>query len=514
MKKLSLLIFIIFLISKCDNPFIQEKKTDPLDNMAPDTYLFLQINSDTVAVDDTSYTDTDTLVTKDTLITGIDTTSSEQVLHWWGEDGDGEVVGYYYQWDYQSEPVFTDQESDTFFVPIRQQYDNFSFRVWAVDNDSTRDPVPAKLTFPVYNSFPNISFRNKSNPEAPPGDPNVTNYTFPNRTFVWDAIDPDGNQTITKILWALDDTTEWNVIEREDGVLPDRITLTEDILTPNMEHTFYVKAVDVANAESSTIMYPDTTDENVPNHWYVKPAAGNILLVDDFAQDQNTKNTQNYYKDILDNVTSDEDTISIWEIGSTLGEAAINRQNALPYTQTDIEANLNYFNKVVWFSHLGQNHLTDAGLALTRYIKNGGRLFITNGNEQMPDTTWTFTAIDSTFRLNPGGRFYPGVKINAFFGDQDLNEQLTLETGQLIGNRVSALISKDQANVNDIYKVEHPDSADVNVPWTGTPTVGIHYEPDYIEGESIYFSLPLNYCDGLGNVEALIDYVINKEFED
>jgi hypothetical protein len=514
MRKLLLGILISLLIIGCDNPFIQEKNTDPLDNQAPDTYLFLQINSDTVAVDDTSYTNSDTIVTKDTLITGLDTTSSEQVLHWWGEDGDGEVIGYYYQWDYQAEPVFTTKESDTFFVPIKQRYDNFSFRIWAVDNDSLRDPVPAKLTFPVFNSFPHISFRNKSNPPAPSGNPNVVNYTFPTRTFVWDATDPDGNQTITKILWALDDTTDWNVIERQNGVLPDRLTLTRDELTPNMEHTIYIKAVDVANAESNTIMYPDTTDENVPNHWYVKPAVGNILLVDDFAQDQNTKNTQNYYKDILNNITSEEDSFSVWEIGSTIGEAAINPQNALPYTQTDIEANLNYFNKVIWFAHLGQNHLTDAGLALTKYIKKGGRIFITNGNEQMPDTTWTFTALDSTYRLNPGGRFYPGVTINAHFGDSELNQELTLETGQLIGNRVSALISKKQANVTDIYTCVHPDSSDVNVPWTGTPTVGIHYEPEYIDGESVYFSLPLHYCDGRKNVENLIDYIINEEFED
>ena len=266
MKKIFVLIFAIFFIYHCDNPFIQEKNTNPLDNESPDTYLFLQIKGDSSAVDDTSFTGSDTIVTKDTLITGLDTTSSEQILHWWGEDSDGEVIGYYYKWDYQNQPVFTTKESDTFFVPIKQRYDNFSFKVWAVDNDSSRDPTPARLTFPVYNSFPNISFRNKSNPEAPPGNPDVVNYTFPTRTFVWDATDPDGNQTLTKILWALDDTSEWNVIERQNGVLPDRVTLEEDVLTPGMEHTFYVKAVDVANAESETIMYPDTRDENVPNH--------------------------------------------------------------------------------------------------------------------------------------------------------------------------------------------------------------------------------------------------------
>ena len=79
----------------------------------------------------------------------------------------------------------------------------FTFEVWAVDDDSLIDPTPARQTFPVFNSKPVIEFKNRSNPPAPAGNPDVIAYTFPTRTFLWDVTDPDGNETITKILYAV-----------------------------------------------------------------------------------------------------------------------------------------------------------------------------------------------------------------------------------------------------------------------------------------------------------------------
>lgn len=516
MKKVTFLAFIIlWLLSSCDNPFLKDKKSKGYENQKPETYLFLHFKSDTIAVQDTVWQGNTPILIQDTVITTLDTTASRQAIHWWGEDPDGEIIGYYYKWNYQNELTFTTSESNIFYVPIRQKYDVFEFKVYAVDNDSAVDPFPAKLSFPVFNSTPTISFRNKSNPTAPPGNPNVTSYTFTTRTFVFDALDPDGNQTVTEILWAIDDTTEWNIIERtQGGALPDFITLTENELDEGF-HTFFVKAHDIASAESKTIMFPDLGDDEVPNKWYVKAPVGEVLLIDDFAQDQLTKNTQKFYTDILKEIVG-EDGYSIWEIGSTFGDNAINRENAMPYSQSDIEANMGYFNKVIWFSHLGKPHISDAGLSITKYIKDGGHIFISNGNENVPDTTWTFTNLDSVYKMNPGGRdrLMTGLDIEANFGNEELNEKLTLQTGQLIGNRVSALIPHEAEGTKVVYSMIHSDSTNIGVPYKGTPAVGIHYEPSYIEGESIYFSLPLHYLYGRNNLKDVLDYILNEEFED
>ncbi len=511
-------IVTIFLVSvitwvliSCDgikNPFLQELENRNNGNNPPETYFFIFFNSDTSVTQDTTWDGTQAIITKDTTITSLDTTVSRQEIYWWGDDHDGEVIGYYYQWSYMAEPVFTTAESGIFYVPIRQKYDRFEFFVQAVDNDSLIDPTPARMSFPVFNTRPNIDFRLNSNPDAPAGKPNVVAVTFPHRTFVWDATDPDGNETITSILWALDDTSEWNIITKSNNYLTDQITLTAtDGLSEGL-HKFFIKAGDIAGAFSETIMFPDSTDDEVPNFWKVKIPRGSVLLVNDYAQDQSEYTVQGFYENILKEVVVD--TYSVWEIGSTVN----NLQNSLPYSTDDVEAYLSYFDKVIWFAHLGSPHISDAGLSITKYVKNGGKIFISNGNEEIPDTTWTFTNIDSVYRLNPGGRLLMGIEIEAHFvEDEEINQNLTLNNHQLIGNRVSALVPGTEEGVDNVFTMQHPDSTTVFVPYLGTPSVCVRYKPGYIDGESIYFSLPLHYCNGHDNVRYFLNYILNVEFE-
>jgi len=88
-------IVVLALIITCaKNPFHPEKKATPPGNQPPETYLFLFMIPDTIVTQDS--------VKIDTTITEIDTTASKQVLHWWGDDSDGQVIGYYIQWDYHA----------------------------------------------------------------------------------------------------------------------------------------------------------------------------------------------------------------------------------------------------------------------------------------------------------------------------------------------------------------------------------------------------------------------------
>jgi len=282
------------------------------------------------------------------------------------------------------------------------------------------------------------------------------------------------------------------------------ITLTD--LSPG-SHRFFVKARDIAGAESEIISFPDSEDERTPNSWVVKEPIGDVLLVNDYALDQTNYVTQTYYENLLNNIVG-ESGYSVWEIG-TSSTPVINPENSLPYATADIKANLDYFKKVIWFSHLGRPNLSEAGLSLTKYIADGGNVFITNGNEETPDTTWTFTQIDSVYRLNPGGRLLSGVEVLASISQDSIqNSSLDLELGRLIGNRVSALIPGKDADV--VFRMEPDSTADVSVPYKGSPPVGIRYFVG--EGESIYFSLPLNFCDGKGNVEELLRYILEEEF--
>lgn len=484
-KALIIALGVFVLIYTCsENPFHPEKESNPLENEPPETYLFLFV------VQDSSDT---------TSNHGIDTTASKQILHWWGDDGDGQVIGYYYQWNYQSEPVWTTSEYDTFYVPIRKTYDNFTFKVWAMDDDSLMDPTPAVQTFPVFNSFPEIAFKIRSNPPAPSGNPDVIAHTFPTRTFMWDVNDPDGAETVVKIYYALDDTTVWNELPGTERSL----TLTN--LTPG-EHRFFAKAEDIAGAQSIVISFPDPDDADVPNTWVVKEIVGEVLLVNDYALDQTLYEVQSYYEDLLKNIVGEEG-YSVWEVG-TSRQPAVNPQNSLPYSTIDIKANLSYFKKVIWFAHYGRPNLSQAGLSITQYLGGGGKIFITNGNEETPDTTWTFTRIDSVYRLNPGGRLFSGVKVLSSFTGTNLDSTLDLEVGKLIANRVSALVPAPGADV--VYRMEPDSTASVTVPYVGSPAVGVRFSIG--QGKSIYFSLPFHFCSGKDNIEYVLRYILEEEF--
>ncbi len=494
-NNISILLLLVLAVScGLKDPFGDERTSKPVGNLPPETHLFLHVNQSQRTISDTL--GTGQIVVK-VYTVGLDTTPSRQIVRWWGDDPDGAVVGYYYQWDYQTEPVFSTAEFDTFYVPIRSQYDEFSFKVWAVDNQGLQDPTPAELRFPVYNTPPTISFRLNSNPRVI-GNQNVTAHTFPTRTFVWDSHDDDGRETITGIYYALDDTTAWIQLPGD----ADQVTLRD--IAPG-EHRFFVRAQDVSGATSPVISFPDPAESQSPLHWVVKPVAGEILLVNDFAQDQTLYQVQAFYTGILDQLVG-TNGYSVWEIGSDT-TPLINSENALPYSPVDIEANFSYFKKVIWFAHLGRPNLSGAGLSITRFMKNGGKIFISNGNEERPDTTWTFTNIDSVYRLNPGGRLLAGIDVWASFGTGQ-DEALMLSLGKLVGNRVSALIPGPDADV--VYRMQEDSTATVTVPYAGSPPVGIRYRIG--AGECIYFSLPLHYCDGRKNMTKVFRYLLFEEF--
>ena len=164
MKIIQLFILLFFL--SCSR-WEYDDLSDPIEANIPQTYLSL-VAVDTIystidSMGDIIYAindNPDTGYVWDTLPQAFTTiTSSRQELHWWGEDTDGDVVGYQFKWSSDSTWTFTNLESGVFYVPIRSDLEVFSFEVKAVDNDGNEDQTPSRLTFPIKNSSPEISFR-------------------------------------------------------------------------------------------------------------------------------------------------------------------------------------------------------------------------------------------------------------------------------------------------------------------------------------------------------------------
>ena len=159
MNRLYPIIILLFIFS-C-SIWEYDDLSNPIDPQKPNTYLSL-IASDTVFASLDSITGQsiyaitetpDPDFVWDTLTHAFTTiTTSKQELHWWGEDEDGEIFGYYYKWNVDSIWTYTTNESGLFYVPIRSDLDVFYFEIKAVDNDTLIDPTPETIVLTILNS--------------------------------------------------------------------------------------------------------------------------------------------------------------------------------------------------------------------------------------------------------------------------------------------------------------------------------------------------------------------------
>ncbi|MCF7796385.1 MAG: hypothetical protein K9N36_01325, partial [Candidatus Marinimicrobia bacterium] len=369
-------------------------------------------------------------------------------------------------------------------------------QVKAQDDSGAVDTSPAMLTLPVANQPPEIEWAVNANPGVT--DPNVEHLTFPTRTFVWTVSDLDGVETISRIRWALDDTTNWNYIAGD----ATSKTLRE---IPAGYHTFYVQAIDTAGAKSNLLMYPDSADNTTANTWRVRQPVGDVLLVDDFRLD-NAGPTRTFYTGILDSLYGSS-TYTVLEVrdGVKAVATALNDQVAM----------FGYFKTVIWYHYSEAPHLPDADGGLRVFLENGGNLFVSS---LRVDAGYTFTSIDSNFVLNPSGRMIAGLTINlvdpAVTDSVRIIPELALKTSDLIARRVSGYfpgLLDFGATSRDLFILEEPrNSYDA---WTGTPPVAQLFSPGPGSGQSVFLSLPFHVCNGNNNIVAVMGFILNQVFE-
>lgn len=487
---------LLLFFGGCDslqNPFLDELPVDSLQNLNPETHLslnFAPLSIDTVLSD----TSNDTTFVYNHYLP--DTTTSQQVLYWWGEDPDGEVVAYHYRWSFQTEWTTTSAETDTFFLPLGIVYDEFIFEVKAEDNDGNLDPTPATLRIPVANSPPEIEFSINSNPSAG-SDPNVTHITFPTRTFAWTVTDLDGLASVNHIRYRLDDTNAWSYLAGNVS----SVTLSD---IPAGQHTFYVQAIDTAGAASNLLQFPDSTDLSTPNRWIVKEPVGDILLVDDYKLDDGS--THQFYTDILDSLVG-SGNYSTLELGYN--------EKALPSSNSDQMAMFNYFKTVIWYHYSEAPSLSGADGALRAYLEAGGNVFVSS---IFIDTDYTYTSIDSNWVINPSGRLLTGLTIDFLdteaSGSGAILSEYSLKTSALIARRVSAYYPAELTEgeiSKDLFILQDPRTSNDN--WVGNPPIAQLFQPSPGSGKSIFFSLPFHLCGGNGNAIGVMDKILNEVFQ-
>jgi hypothetical protein len=500
----SIILAVVLLSLAACNLFHPPLPPSTAENLPPETHISFFYHPDTtLGPSDYWVNKGDTIWVLDTLVMGLDTTVSVQEVHWWGDDPDGNVIGYYYRWSYMDSAIFTQDESAIFYLPLRTQFDIYSLHVQAMDNDSLVDPSAAVASFPVFNSPPEIEWKLNSFPQSTKTADSI-HISFQHHSFFWDISDIDGKETVTDIYYSLDDTSSWQHLPGSE-----RQVLITDITTGY--HRIFLKAKDIAGSESNIISFPDENNEDeMIKGWLVEEPIGELLIVNDFASDQGAYEYQNFYENIVQSLVG-PNGYSIWEIGRS-GTDGKNTANTIPYSPEDIELNLKTFSKVFWFSYYGGNSIEESSLALTRFVAGGGTLFMNNSqvynielSDIKPDTTWTFTDLDSVYLIT--GRMESGdwqasktVYIDAFWDDTTKNSPLELKVSRTIG-KLFGLVPGPSSKIR--YQVEPTENNTSN--YAGNPVIMI--ESDIALGKTYYMSLPLYDVSGNNNIDDLFRHV-------
>jgi hypothetical protein len=195
-----------------------------------------------------------------------DTVENNKSLEWWGNDADGQIVGYHLFVDGVS--ISFTSATDTiiaFPAPVEGEYYLHSFGVVAEDNEGLLSDL-ASDTFYVYNWAPVADFE-------PSGT--IAEGATVGRDFRISVLSIDTNTSIAYYNISLDDTNHWIGWQRDSvflfaapEIIADTVLFPPDVYgVPNEgltvgAHTLFARVKDAGGAISSVISLHFTVAEN------------------------------------------------------------------------------------------------------------------------------------------------------------------------------------------------------------------------------------------------------------
>lgn len=478
-------IFAILNFSSCS----KETPNNPHANIPPETYLALFPDGE------------------------LHRSTSRQHIHWWGDDPDGFVSGFLISLD-SVKWTFTIRNDSVLSLPIFGRDTTYSFYVRALDDQGNKkydaagpygaepytdlnnnnqhdpgepfidfgiaDPTPASLKYPIQNSPPKVEFiKGTEVPET----------TFTVATFSWIGTDLDGDGSISKYQYALNDTnaTNWKDIPRNQTLL----TLVEKDGLAAGNNIFYLRAVDIAEAMSNVIRMPDTSKV-----WIVRKPQSELLIVDDYGVNDGTAQFYNAIFDTLLNGRLKNPEVLDIKRGSTSTKKGV---LVPPFINPTFIETLKLFKYIVWYADNNPT-LDIAQLSLKAFTDAGGKIIYT---ASFPESAIDprggivdFAPVDS---LSPTPITFIPANTRAIADASDYSE-LRRDTKGVPVAFIRGLFRK--INAVDLYHFES------SAFWSGTPTVAVR------SGDKNFFlfSIPLHRFDGNMNVGFLLRKIFADEF--
>lgn len=470
---------------------------------------------------------------------------SKLTLHWWADDPDGLVIGYYITWD-GTHWNFTTKNDSTIAFPIEGSEITYDFKVAGIDNygngvydnqkivnginfgpepftdkDSNGvytpgenfvdigniDPNPAEIKLPLKNSPPQIQFLKDKTGQVI----QLPDTTFTVASFGWEASDIDGDETIQKYYIALNDTSMKIEIPGSTRFITLKATppFTSDVIScdvylgasikdpygvklPNFKlnakNTFYIYAVDIAEARGNTLQMPDSA-----HTWYVKKPTGNILVIDDYNIEDNAATFYNQMFDSL-NLKGKYDVLDI-----KLGKGTTTAATLLPkYISPMFTETLKLFKCVFWYTENAPT-LDVAQATVGSYVDAGGKILFSMMFPQIFETRGLndFLPIDS-LSAAPISIIMPNTAVNTTTASAALGYKNLMRDNVGTIGRIWTYYTNPLTATN-IYTLGV----------TGSPTIAFKRNDNNI----VFIGLPLHRLNGNGaNVKAFFQKVFFGEF--
>ena len=397
-------------------------------------------------------------------------------ITWWGDDPDGLIAGYRFSFD-STNWTYTSANDSTFQLVIVGNDSTFRFWVAAVDDKGNIDPTPATNLYPVFNSPPSVRFNTGTA---------IPDTSFTVGIFAWTGTDPDGDGSISKYYWALNDSGSWNEVSATVSTLTLRQT---NGIVPNQNNRLYLKAKDIAGIFSPVVTMPDTGKT-----WYVREPRGRILLIDD------------YPASILDNSAAAlfyQGALDSFGVYSKLDIKTSSGAN-LPKITAMFTETLKLFQCVVWYANRGLLTGDNANFDLAQqtlpfYIASGGKVFFSTGfpnNIEQQGSIINFAPVDSVTNYQANVSFQTEcIVVNGIYP--------LLEAGSPAPDAIRGLRIRTGASL--IYKMPfNPpyDTAKIIVCIKDTP----------VNPKVVFMSMPLNRMNGNGSAVFFLRKIIGTDF--
>ncbi len=523
MKKKFLIVsgtLLLILFSSCYDDLVN----NPITNKPPKTYI-------SVFADST-----------------ISQQQSSVRLHWWGDDPDGLIIGYFISIDGVNWKFTTKNDSLISFTILGTDT-VYIFRVSAVDNSGNGkydselksgniifgsepftdlnsngrwdqgepfvdcgaiDPNPATLKLPLKNSPPIIKFLVDSRNNTIM----IPETTFTVASFGWTVSDLDGDNTIKKIFIALNDTsnkieippnTRFITIKAlppfNSNIVDADVYLGTSITNPfsvklkglrlEQLNRFFVYCEDIAGAKSGLIAMPAL---NSNAKWFVKKPKGDILIIDDYGINDNTAL---FYYRMMDSLNL-SNRYDVWDI--KLGKTVNTPSLLLPrFISPQFKETLTLFKVVIWYTD-NEPTLEPAQIAIRDYTISGGKVLFSMMFPQLfdPRGLSDFLPIDS---LSPApiSVIPRNTKINPVEEGISLNYPLlAVDDGTVPVARIRTYFT-NPITAKNLYKLDLP-----NQPIIGFKTA---------DSKIIYLGLPLSRLNGNPfNAKSFLSKVLFEEF--